>query len=662
MRMPVFLLFLLLSFAAHAKEQLPVIELNKDSTTFLLYDGWRYHEGDNKEWAEPSFNDSSWQVVNILMGRNNGNRLDFKGIGWFRLHINVDSSMIGEQMVLRMRQVGASEIYLDGKLIERYGKIGKDHKSSLYFNPQKKPLPLIFLTAGKHLIAIRYAKYNAQQSIDKYKDVYIGIQPALQDAKYAIDKYKGELLIYGAVFFPFFSLFLVLAFVHFVLWLYYRSDKANLFFSFFCISLCIAAAAIYLPATASNPQLLIWGPNVALISYLLIFLSLSGLSHNLFSKKKKWFYILCVFTFISVIITIIDPVFATNFVGIIMVALVIDSLIASGKAILIKSKGPKVVAIGILLFTLFLVFLVILSAIGVQPDLKDARTSEIFYGACILAMLSIPVSMSVYLARTFATTSKNLKKQLVQVQELSEQTMAQEQEKKRILENQKLKLEEEVKERTSEIVAEKQKSDDLLHNILPEEIASELKDRGATTAQMFDHVTVLFTDFVNFTIAGERMGSQALVEELHICFKAFDEIMDTYGIEKIKTIGDAYLAVCGLPSADKQHAEKVVNAAKDILAFMQNRRAELGDKTFEIRIGVHSGEVVAGIVGVKKFAYDIWGDTVNTASRMESKSEPGKINISETTYNLVKDKFTCTYRGELEAKNKGKLKMYFVEE
>ena len=211
------------------------------------------------------------------------------------------------------------------------------------------------------------------------------------------------------------------------------------------------------------------------------------------------------------------------------------------------------------------------------------------------------------------------------------------------------------------LAIEKQKSENLLHNILPQEIASELKERGATSAQQYDHVTVLFTDFVNFTKAGERMGSRALVEELHNCFEAFDGIMGTYGIEKIKTIGDAYLAVCGLPTTDEHHAEKVVKAAQEIRDFMVHRYAALGDKTFEIRIGVHSGEVVAGIVGVKKFAYDIWGDTVNTAARMEAKSEAGKINISQTTYELVKDKYTCSYRGEIDAKNKGMMKMYFVE-
>ena len=211
------------------------------------------------------------------------------------------------------------------------------------------------------------------------------------------------------------------------------------------------------------------------------------------------------------------------------------------------------------------------------------------------------------------------------------------------------------------IVKERKKSDKLLLNILPAEVAKELKQKGNAKAKLFDNVTVLFTDFVGFTSLSERFTPEELVSELDVCFKEFDSIIGRYGIEKIKTVGDAYLAVCGLPLADDYHAEKIVNAAKEIRSFMAERHEQFGDKTFEIRIGVHSGDVVAGIVGVKKFAYDIWGDTVNTAARMEQNSEPGKINISQTTYELVKGKFNCTYRGELEAKNKGKLKMYFVE-
>jgi len=214
------------------------------------------------------------------------------------------------------------------------------------------------------------------------------------------------------------------------------------------------------------------------------------------------------------------------------------------------------------------------------------------------------------------------------------------------------------------LAAEKQKSESLLHNILPEEISAELKERGATTAKEFDAVTVLFTDFVNFTQTAERLKPQQLVQELHECFTAFDLIMERYGLEKIKTVGDAYLAVCGLPIADPQHAQKVVKAALEIRDFVAERgkasSSERSGETFEIRIGIHSGPVVAGIVGVKKFAYDIWGDTVNTAARMEQSGEAGKINISESTHALVKDDFECVYRGAVEAKNKGKMNMYFV--
>ncbi len=210
------------------------------------------------------------------------------------------------------------------------------------------------------------------------------------------------------------------------------------------------------------------------------------------------------------------------------------------------------------------------------------------------------------------------------------------------------------------IQAEKKKSEDLLLNILPKEVADELKSKGRAHAKEFDNVTVMFADFVNFTKAVERMSPQQLVDELDACFSAFDLIVSGNNLEKIKTVGDAYLSAAGLRTADPDHAYNTVKAALEIKTFMDLPRSDPAYKTFNFRIGIHSGNVVAGIVGVKKFAYDIWGDTVNTAARMEQTCEPGKINISETTYDLVKDKFTCAYRGEIEAKNKGFMKMYFV--
>ncbi len=224
-------------------------------------------------------------------------------------------------------------------------------------------------------------------------------------------------------------------------------------------------------------------------------------------------------------------------------------------------------------------------------------------------------------------------------------------------------LEQTVTERTAEVVSEKKKSDDLLLNILPAEVAEELKEKGSTDAKQFDEVTVMFTDFKGFTSISEKLSAKELVAEIDYCFKGFDNIIHKYGIEKIKTIGDSYMAVGGLPVTNKTHAKDVVNAALEIAQFMENhkqQRIKEGKEIFEMRIGINTGPVVAGIVGIKKFAYDIWGDTVNLASRMESSGEPGKINISGSTYSLVKNNFTCTYRGKIQAKNKGEVDMYFV--
>lgn len=210
------------------------------------------------------------------------------------------------------------------------------------------------------------------------------------------------------------------------------------------------------------------------------------------------------------------------------------------------------------------------------------------------------------------------------------------------------------------ISREKKRSDELLLNILPEQVAEELKNYGASEARQFDMVTVLFTDFVSFTQASERFSPKKLVDELDICFKAFDRIIEKYGVEKIKTVGDAYIAVCGLPSENPHHEENVIQAAIEIRDFMNTRKKALGDDSFDIRLGIHSGSVIAGIVGVKKFAYDIWGDTVNTAARMEQNSAPGMINVSRTTYDLVKEKYAFQYRGKVEAKHKGQIDMYFL--
>lgn len=225
-------------------------------------------------------------------------------------------------------------------------------------------------------------------------------------------------------------------------------------------------------------------------------------------------------------------------------------------------------------------------------------------------------------------------------------------------------LEEEVKIRTQELTREKKKSDDLLLNILPVETAEELKKYGKAKAKRYDSVTIFFSDFKDFTHIASQLDPEDLVAEIDHSFSGFDKIIERYHLEKIKTIGDAYMCAGGIPVARASHAVDVVQAALDIQAFLAEiaqDHAAKGKPYFSARIGIHTGPVVTGIVGTKKFAYDIWGDSVNIASRLEGKGEIGKVNISESTYHLVKDVFECTHRGAIDAKNTGKIDMYFVE-
>lgn len=224
-------------------------------------------------------------------------------------------------------------------------------------------------------------------------------------------------------------------------------------------------------------------------------------------------------------------------------------------------------------------------------------------------------------------------------------------------------LEEKVFERTAELNAEKAKSEELLLNILPEFVADELKTEGKSRARKYDNAAVLFSDFVNFTTVAEQLEPEELVSALGSYYEAFDRIVDKLGIEKIKTVGDSYLCAAGLPVPVSNPSELIIRAAQEFILIthtINKERQALGLPVFEIRVGINTGPVVAGVVGIKKFAYDIWGDTVNTAARMEQSSSPGRINISGSTYEQVKNVFQFEHRGKIHAKNKGEIDMYYV--
>ncbi|MGB5361373.1 MAG: adenylate/guanylate cyclase domain-containing protein [Eudoraea sp.] len=253
-------------------------------------------------------------------------------------------------------------------------------------------------------------------------------------------------------------------------------------------------------------------------------------------------------------------------------------------------------------------------------QLKDRRQKTIIYVSIIVLILVFFLAMGLYRRNIFIKKTKNL------------------------------------------IEEEKNRSDKLLLNILPEETAIELKQRGKVQAKKFESVSVMFTDFKGFTHYADNLAPEKLVEAVDYYFSKFDEIIEKYGLEKIKTIGDSYMCAGGLPYPSQDHATKTVLAALEMIEFV-NRAKTLNPENrtrFDVRIGINTGPVVAGVVGTKKFAYDIWGDAVNIASRMESNSQPGKINVTENTFTLIKDSFDCEMRGEIEVKNKGMMKMYFV--
>jgi adenylate cyclase len=671
------LLILLLPLLSRAQEisDKKVVHVTKDSLKrrIPLSGNWKFKAGDNIAWASAGLNDSSWvetkTYINIEHGKDK--KLGFKGQGWFRKHFFSDSTLAETPIALEIEQDGAMEIYVDGKLIKRYGSFRKNG-DAYYENPKYEPA-ILLLKPGEHLLAVRYENFNAWKRLARYNEPEAGFHLSFINLAYGIDSMRGILFATSLITLISGSIFLALFIVHLILFLFYRAAISNLIFSLFNFGFASLFYLIYIGVIGQSVVFQDTSTLLINIALSISCFSLSALVNNLFSKKKLRFKIITVLCIAIVVVTFIDYSLATKMLVGIGIICALEAAILVCRAMYRKIKGARILGTGILFFVLFFASIILASIALNGIHLEGGSIALLLVILAVMAIFSIPFSMSAYLAWSFASVNKSLKTQLQQVEVLSQKTIEQEQEKQQLLENRQEELEREVAVRTTEVMqqkakieqqhedlkAEKKKSDDLLLNILPAEVAEELKETGTTKAQHFDHVTVLFTDFVNFTQISEQLSPEELVQELHECFRGFDDIIERNGLEKIKTIGDAYLAVSGMPVANEKHAYNAVKAGLEIIDFMRNRSLSKG--SFQVRVGINSGELVAGIVGVKKFAYDIWGDTVNMASRMESNSESGRVNISENTHRLILNDFTFTYRGKINAKNKGEVDMYFVD-
>ena len=656
------------SFAQNSFEKPRVYTKKEIKSGAKINEESKFYAGDNPAFASPTFDDSSWKHVNFnskkvyswkKLDSRKGSKED--QIYWVRYYFKIDSASLNESLCFDITQLGASEIYLNGKKIESIGKIG-NAKSREYKMKEKIPTIFSFSNTDVNVLAIRFLPFVST----KKKTVNLSpfaINAELISAntfiKDKVEMWKEfnfyTMLICG--------IFGALGFIHLLLFVFYRKAIYNLYFSTYNFSISLMSYLVLLFSEMSDPSILDTYTFLSFLAMMVFGTSLTGFVNTLFGRTKKRLKVMLIISVAIFILYYFSATAAASLAFLYLAFVAFESFYLIVRAMIRREKSAFIVGGGVLAFFLFIVMLIIFMFLNKLNtiDISEIMGDDFIGYVLIFIFISFPISISAYLAWQFASTNLSLVKQLDEVNRLSDVNLKQEQEKQQILQNQNDLLEKQVDERTFELQKEKQKTENLLLNILPHEVAEELKENGSSEAKYYDEVSVLFTDFVNFTQSSEKMGAEKMLVELNECFTAFDMIMEKHGLEKIKTIGDAYLAVCGLPMKNDCHAYQTVLVALDIIKFIEERK-KTHPEALDIRIGVNSGSLIAGIVGVKKFAYDIWGDTVNTAARMEQNSEKGKINISESTYQLVKDKINCEYRGKIHTKGKGEMDMYFALE
>jgi class 3 adenylate cyclase len=589
------------------------------------------------QWQQanyPIYGYASYQLLVLLPDRKNLESLPKLGIfipdagSSYRLFIN-------QYPVAKNGEVGTEKKTVS--LFQRYSIL---NLSDLEFYSEIE-------STRKILITIHVSNYHYHNA-GLWNSLLLGTYQNIE--RKFVQKIALDIILFSALF--------IMGLYHIGLYINRRRDSSPFYFGIFCIlisirTICIQERLIFdifsnLPFWLVHKLEFITFYSATLVSLLFI----KSLFIDEFIERiylfLKWIFIL-----LSLIVLLFPMevyLYTLPFMQIILILEIIYIIFISILAIKNKRTGARLFFTGIILFGGSIIHDILVANGGLHTRFLTS------YG-----LISLIIFQSTALSRKFSNAFYQSEILRHELKILSES------------------LEMKVKERTDsleialkEIQKEKEKSEQLLLNILPKEIAEELKDKGYAEPCSFDSVTVMFTDFKDFTKIASHMTPKDLVRDLEFCFVQFDKIIEKFGIEKLKTIGDSYMCASGIPKTKNKkdmnknrNAIDACNAALEIVDFMnliKESKNRKGQEFWDIRIGIHSGPLVAGVIGEKKLAYDVWGDTVNVASRMESNSNPGKINISGETYQLVKDYFKCEYRGKMKAKNKGQIDMYFLTE
>jgi class 3 adenylate cyclase len=634
---------------------------------------FRFHAGDDMRWKEPAFNDSAWQLV-----RNDtaGNLLP-TGIGWFRTYLRAAPDVVPTIATFRGRMFfGAADIFLDGKLIQRLGTASAvaEQEEMQPFTYQPTHVFINLSDTTTHVLAVRVSRWSLpvaqtwfglMQSVRT--EIKNGISVTIRQPQAVTKRLVGQLqsTVLSSIAC---GLMLLIFLLQGYLYLLNRQDKMTLYFALAVLGLLVFDITGFIfDYAAFSPVFFIVNEIVQFITgaFATVFL-FCGVQTYFAKPIPVWYAVL-------IGILALANIMLLFFVG--------DEAISYGPLVLLCAEVIRstwvhvfrnrtdtnawILGIGVSSPCLLPLLFLVEEVVG-----KQLVSDEIF---TFLLFATIPISITFVLVRRvtedrarLARYSQDLERDVAERttdlqtanEEISRQMDVQTEQAREIeLANTMLQ------EKNVEVELAREQSESLLLNILPAPIAHRLKSGERAIADRFDSVTVLFADIVGFTKLSAQTTPEELVQGLNAIFGRFDALAKHYALEKIKTIGDAYMVAGGLPERtdENDHTERVARFALDILAAMgeETLRTSKGE-TVQLRIGIHTGEAVAGVIGTSKFSYDLWGDTVNTASRMESHSEPGKIHVSPDVYAVLKDTFIFEERGEVEVKGKGAMQTWFL--